>query len=259
MFKNITATLVENRLIAKGIFRLVLHCPGVELTHFVPGQFAHVRVPRHPELLLGRPLSISAADAAAQTVTLICQLRGAGTRALAQSEKGAQLSAILPVGRGFRLQSADKTVWLVGGGVGIAPLLAVPAKWPDRRYESFLGYRGRDFAYCTDDFAACGAVHIASDDGTIGTQGQVTDLLGARLAQKLPDVILACGPGPMLRALKALVSPHRLACQVSVEERMCCGFGACAACACGVETGRGLDYKKACIEGPVFDLYEVVL
>ena len=259
MLKNIKTTVVDNTAIANGIFRLVLRCPDADLQHFVPGQFAHLRVPDHPELLLGRPISICEADAKAQTVTLVCQKRGKGTKALAQMPVGTELSAILPVGRGYNLKSADKTVFLVGGGVGIAPLLSVLGKWSDRRYEAFLGYRGRVFSYCVDDFSVCGAVHIASDDGTIGEHGLVTTLLEKSLSETLPDVILACGPPPMLRALKALIKPYNIPCQVSMEERMCCGFGACATCVCGIETHEGLDYKKVCVEGPVFDLYEVVL
>ena len=102
-------------------------------------------------------------------------------------------------------------------------------------------------------------MHVASDDGTIGEHGLVTALIEKRLQEKRPDIILACGPPPMLRALKELIERDGIPCQVSVEQRMCCGFGACAACVCGIETQQGLEYKKVCVEGPVFDLYEVVL
>lgn len=259
MLKYVTATITANERIASGIYRVTLHCPDADLRHFVPGQFAHVKVPSHPELLLGRPLSINVTDAKNRTVTLVYQVKGKGTAAFAQASAGTTVDAVLPVGRGFNLKAADKNVFLVGGGVGIAPLLTVIQKWPDRHYEAFLGYRGRDFAYCERDFDACGAVNIVSDDGTIGLKGLVTAPIEQRLKQFVPDVVLSCGPTPMLRALKGLLSPLGIPAQVSMEQRMGCGFGACAVCVCGVNAGDGLDYKKVCVEGPVFDLSEVVL
>lgn len=259
MLKNIKATVLHNTPVADGIVQLVLHCPDADLVHFVPGQFAHLRVPGHDELLLGRPLSINDADKSAQTVTLIYQVCGKGTKAFSQMPVGTKLGAILPVGRGFYLQSRDKTVFLAGGGVGIAPLPTVIRRWPDKSYEVFLGYRSRAVSYAADDFSGCEALHIASDDGSIGSKGTVMSLLQKRIAQKRPDVVLACGPKPMLRALKELIVPLNINCQVSLEQRMCCGFGACAACVCAVETPNGPDYKKVCVEGPVFDINEVML
>ena len=259
MLKNITATVQHNEKIAEGIVRIVLHCPDADIAHFVPGQFAHLRVPGHDELLLGRPISVNDADEIAQTVTLICQICGKGTKALSQMQSGTELGAILPIGRGFNLQSAEKTVFLVGGGVGIAPLPTVIKRWPDKSYEAFLGYKSRTVAYGIDDFSACEALHIASEDGSIGEKGYVTSLLKKRIAERQPDVVLACGPVPMLCALKKLMEPLDIKCQASLEQRMCCGFGACAACVCAVKTQNGADYKKVCVEGPVFDLDEVML
>ncbi len=259
MLKYVTATIQQNEKIATGIYRMVLHCPDADLVHFIPGQFAHIKIPSQPELLLGRPISLNAVDAASQTAVLVYQVKGAGTVALSKAVVGTKVECVIPVGRGFRLKSTDKNVFLVGGGVGIAPLLTVVQKWPDRNYEVFLGYRGKDYAYCENDFSACEAVHIASDDGTIGEHGVVTGPIEKRLQEIKPDVVLSCGPPPMLRALKKILEPQKIAAQVSVEQRMCCGFGACATCVCGVHTDEGLDYKKVCVEGPVFDLYEVVL
>lgn len=259
MLKNIRAGIKSNERIAEGIYRLVLHCPDADLVHFVPGQFAHIEIPGHDELLLKRPISINALDVAAQTVTLIYQVKGRGTYALVSSVPGTSMSVILPIGRGYHLTAADKKVFLVGGGVGIAPLPTVVAKWPDKHYEVFLGYRGEPFAYCRDDFPTCEAVRVASDDGSIGEHGLVTSLLERRLKEVTPHIVLACGPTPMLRSLKKVLDGTGIRCQVSMEQRMGCGFGACATCVCGVRTEGGLDYKKVCIEGPVFDLNEVEL
>jgi len=259
MLKNLNGVIISNERTAEGIYRAVLQCPGVDLKHLIPGQFAHIGIPDHKELLLKRPISINDYDEAAETLTLIYQAKGQGTRALVDAAPGATMDVIAPVGRGYHLTAADRKVFLVGGGVGIAPLPTVMRKWPDRSYEAFLGYRGLNFAYCQNDFDACDAVYMASDDGTIGEKGVVTTSLEKRLEEVKPDIVLACGPPPMLRALKKVIDAFGLRCQVSMEQRMCCGFGACATCVCGVHTPDGLDYRKVCVEGPVFDIQEVVL
>ena len=255
---NGTAIIEQNNRIAEDIFEIKLRCTDADLTAFVPGQFAQVEIPGHAELILKRPISIHAVDSAKHTVTLIYQTRGKGTHVLAAVTEGTALQVILPLGHGFDLKPEHKTVFLVGGGMGVAPLSAVMQRWPDRRYVALLGYRCEDAAYCTNDFCNCG-MQIASDDGSIGTQGLVTALVKAALNEVTPDIVLACGPAPMLRALKDLLAPRGIRAQFSMEERMGCGFGACAVCACAVQTANGLDYKKACVEGPVFDMDEVVI
>lgn len=259
MLKNLRTSIVSNEKIADGIFRMVLHCPGADLVHFIPGQFAHLGIPGHAEMLMKRPISINDHDVQAETVTLIYQVKGTGTQALMNMPAGTGLDAILPIGRGFHLSAADKKVFLVGGGVGIAPLPTVIKRWPDRHFEVFLGYRSLPFSYCQNDFSTCDDVHVASDDGTIGEAGVVTALLEKRLKDDKPDIVLTCGPTPMLRALKDVLDRYGLRCQVSMEQRMCCGFGACATCVCGIHTPDGLDYRKVCVEGPVFDMQEVAL
>lgn len=260
MLKNVEAIVEENNEIAKGIYRMVLMCKEADLVHFVPGQFANIGIPNHSELLLKRPISINAIDVNQHTVTLVYQIHGKGTSALTSVGHGMKVDTIMPVGSGFNLKSTDKKVFLVGGGVGIAPLLTVTQKWTDKSYEAYLGYRGKDYEYCLEDFEqVCENVFVTSDDGTIGKKGFVTDILKKRLEETKPDVVLACGPVAMLRALKAVLQPFGISAQVSMEQRMCCGFGACAVCVCGVNKGDGLEYKKVCVEGPVFDLYEVEL
>ena len=258
MLKNVDTTIISNKAIAECIFELVLHCPDADLENFVPGQFADVEIPNREDLLLKRPISINKLDAEGKTVTLVYQLVGKGTNALAAMEPGAHIKAILPIGRGFDLKPQHKDVMLVGGGVGIAPLYTVTQRWPDKNYDVYLGYRGINFAYCIDDFTkACSRVCVTSDDGTVGQKGFVTKALSERLAENKPDIILACGPAQMLKSLKEAAGDIPV--QVSLEQRMGCGFGACAACVCGIKNKDGFDYKKVCIEGPVFDLCEVQL
>ena len=257
---NTTATIKENKKLNDVMYKMVLYCPDADLSGFVPGQFADIEIPGHAEMLLKRPFSIHAVDADTHTVTLIYQIAGKGTKALAHVPAGTKLAAILPIGSGFSLEDSDKSAILVGGGAGIAPLLSVVKHWPQKKYRAYLGYRSRTYAYCIDEFkAACESVRISSDDGTIGAPGVITDIVAADIDAAPPDIVLACGPTPMLRSLKEKLSPRGIRAQVSLEQRMACGFGACATCACGIDKGGVLDYKKVCIDGPVFDMSEVVL
>lgn len=257
---NTMVTVKENTALNAAIYKMVLSCPDVDLSDFVPGQFADIEIPGHAEMLLKRPFSIHAIDSDEKTVTLIYQIAGKGTEALAQTPEGILLHAILPIGKGFNICKSGINILLVGGGVGIAPLLPVTRYWPYKQYRACLGYRGKDFAYCIDDYeAACDSVAIASDDGSIGQKGLVTDIVRREIDKLTPDVVLACGPTPMLKALKELLAPMGIAAQFSLEQRMACGFGACATCVCGIDKGDGRSYRKVCTEGPVFDMNEVVL
>lgn len=254
---SVKADIIRNEQVAEDIYEMVLRCPGADLSQFVPGQFANIEIPAHAELILKRPLSIHATDAKAHTLTLVYQVRGKGTHSLTEAPEGTSLRVILPLGHGFDLRPEHKQVFLVGGGMGVAPLAAVIKHWPDKRYTAFLGYRCESACYCADIFSGCDT-RISSDDGSVGKQGVITALVEAALGDITPDVVLACGPAPMLRALKGLLSQRGIRAQFSMEERMGCGFGACAVCACAVQTANGIDYKKACIDGPVFDMDEVI-
>ncbi len=258
MLKNMDSAIISNKRIADCIYEMVLFCPDADLKEFVPGQFADIEIPNRKDLILKRPLSINKVNVEEKMVTLIYQLVGEGTNSLIELKPNDSLKAILPIGRGFHLASEQKDVMLVGGGVGIAPLYTVIQRWPDKNYDVYLGYRGIDCAYCMDDFKeACSDVCVTSNDGTIGEKGFVTEALSKRLKNKKPDVILTCGTLPMLKSLKAVVGDVPV--QASLEQRMGCGFGACAACVCGIKNKDGFEYKKVCTEGPVFDLAEVQL
>lgn len=258
MLKNVDTKIISNRKIAECIYEMVLHCPDADLEHFVPGQFANIEIPNRNDLLLKRPFSINKVDNKEKRVTIIYQLVGEGTNSMAELKPNESIKAILPVGRGFHLTSEQKDIVLVGGGVGIAPLYTVIKRWPDKNYDIFLGYRSIEHAYCINDFEeVCSDVCVTSDDGTVGEMGIVTKALSERLKKKKPDVILTCGPVPMLKSLKDIVGDVPV--QVSLEQRMGCGFGACAACVCGIKKDEDTEYKKVCIEGPVFDLAEVQL
>ena len=165
-----------------------------------------------------------------------------------------------PLGNGFSLPESGEGIILIGGGIGTPPLLSVAQTLPGQT-EAILGFRNADACILARDFAlACANVQIATDDGSLGFHGLVTDLLRERIAVKEKPCtgILACGPTPMLKAIAALAQEHQIPCQVSLEERMGCGVGACLVCACKTKEADGEHYRHVCKDGPVFDAREVV-
>jgi dihydroorotate dehydrogenase electron transfer subunit len=247
-------TIKENRSIAKDIWQLELE--GKDTFHCEVGQFMHVRVPGMPHLILRRPLSINDADASKASFSLVYGMVGEGTQALSLAKVGETLDAVGPLGRGFELPQSG-SVWLCGGGLGVAPLL-LAARRLKGRPKAFLGFQNQDKAYQTEAFAKyCSETLIATEDGSRGKKGSVILMIEAALKNDRPSMILACGPVPMLRALQTLLKSENIPCQVSLEERMGCGVGACLTCNCKTVSGETWHYRRVCKDGPVFDLSEV--
>lgn len=243
--------VLSNRQIAREIFHMALRAPSGMLAGFVPGQFAHVAIPADNSLLLRRPISIHRVQG--DIFELIYRTVGRGTRALAACAPSSPLDVLAPLGNGFALPPKGSRVWLVGGGMGAAPLASLPG---GRDYTAFLGFQSASHAFGIDTFdALCGAQFVATDDGTLGQAGRVTDLVAQALRHHSPDVVLACGPTPMLCALKALLGESIVPVQASLEQRMGCGTGGCYTCICSV-AGKN---ARVCTDGPVFNLREVEL
>lgn len=221
-----------------------------------PGQFVHLRCGDKP---LRRPISICAIDRTNGALRLVFEVRGAGTAWLAARKAGETLDVLGPLGNGFSLPEEGEGILLIGGGIGTPPLLGVAQAIPGRT-EAILGFRNAQASILAKDFAlACANVQLATDDGSLGYHGLVTDLLKMRLASGEPcTAILACGPTPMLKAVSALALEQGISCQVSLEERMGCGVGACLVCACKTREADGEHYRHVCKDGPVFDAREVV-
>ncbi len=251
MGKEITAIIIENKSVAKDIFELVLQTElGLLCT---PGQFANVGVP-NDALLLKRPISINAYDAKSGQMTLIYKIVGKGTVALSRMKMGEPVDILVPLGKGYPDLKTFKSVFLVGGGIGCAPLEYVMDMYTNHDYASFLGFDTESSIYHQQSFSEKSeSIVFSTLDGSLGTKGFVTQPLLDALTAKKPDMVLACGPTPMLKALKSIVEAEKIPCYISVEERMGCGMGGCAVCACKTKDG----YKKACVEGPVFALSEV--
>lgn len=221
------------------------------------GQFVHLL----PEgnFTLRRPISICEIDRAAGTLRLVFEVRGKGTAALSELRAGDAVDMLAPLGHGFTLPDAASRVILIGGGIGTPPMLP-PAQYFGKNAVVITGFRNADAVILQEDFAKTGAkVILCTDDGSAGRAGLVTVPLMEEIAAEKPVLICACGPMPMLKATAALAKEQGIPCQVSLEERMGCGVGACLVCACRtVGKNGGEEYKHVCKDGPVFNAEEVL-
>lgn len=218
------------------------------------GRFVHIKCGH--SRLLRRPISICdwQSDEPSDLLRVVFEVRGEGTEWLSRRKAGDRLDVLGPLGHGFDV--SGKKLLVVGGGIGVPPLLGCAKAAAARGSEvhAALGFRDIGHQMLTGDFAeVCASMHIISDDGTTGRQGFVTELVDEVLDGSF-DAVLACGPKPMLKGVAALAEARGVACQVSMEERMGCGVGACLVCACDMADGHR---KHVCKDGPVFLSTEV--
>ena len=271
-----TVPVEANLPIARDTFRLRLNDP--ELARAIrPGQFLMVRpADGCGGPLLGRPFAvydvIRSPDGRAAAVDLVYLVLGAGTQALARLRPGDRATIWGPLGNGFGPgPGADRAALFVAGGIGQTPFLALGKWWlgqvpfgtdrprPARSAAEatlLYGVRSRDLAAGLADFEAAGiAVELATDDGSAGHHGFVTDLLARHLRRPDPPArVVACGPPAMLAAVARLTAERGVECQVSLENHMACGFGVCFSCVAPIRQADGTtDLRRVCVEGPIFD------
>ncbi|HZY88016.1 MAG TPA: dihydroorotate dehydrogenase electron transfer subunit, partial [Gemmataceae bacterium] len=262
-----TADVLENVALARQTYRVRLRAP--ELARAIrPGQFLMLRLPGHSDPLLGRPFALYDTvideDGQPVAVDVVYLVIGKVTGLLAGQRAGDRVEVWGPLGNGFPELHGLDHVGLVAGGIGQTPFLAHVRELlgtrgyggrPPRRGAAgvslYYGVRSADLAAGVDDFRAAGAaVHLASDDGSLGHHGYVTALLEKHGP---PQHLVGCGPEPMLRALARLAERWRVPCHVSLETPMACGVGVCFSCVTPVRTADGWDYRRVCVDGPVFD------
>lgn len=241
-------TVVEAVRLNAFAYSFTLEAEG--MTPEGPDQFVHVKCGH--SRLLRRPISIC--DWEENLLRIVFEVRGEGTEWLSRRKAGDRLDVLGPLGRGFRMDREGRYL-LVGGGIGVPPMLGC-AKWTAERSTAVLGFRSADRAMLSEDFQkSCKEIFLCSDDGSIGRHGfvdaQVRDIL-----EKDKDftAVLACGPKPMLKNVAAVAAGFGVPCQVSMEERMACGVGACLGCAIQMADGT---MQHVCKDGPVFDAGEV--
>ena len=246
-----TAISIRQEEIADDIYSMWLRTDEIA-AHAKAGQFVSVYC-NEGSRLLPRPISICEIDKKDGAIRLVYRVAGKGTEEFSHMRTGMQLKVVGPLGNGFPLK--HQKAFLIGGGIGIPPMLEL-AKTLDCEKNIVLGFR--DELFLLEDFQGKGQIYIATEDGSAGTEGNVLDAI--RENGLTADIIYACGPTPMLRALKEYAAKNQMECWISMEERMACGIGACLACVCKSkekDAHTNVKNKRICKEGPVFRAEEV--
>lgn len=248
--------VISQDCIAKDIYSLWLKTDKIA-AQARPGQFVSVYC-NDGGHLLPRPISLCEINQEKGTLRLVYRVVGKGTEMFAALKAGDSVEVLGPLGNGFPMEGAEgKRVFLIGGGIGVPPMLET-AKQLKGEPVLVMGYR--DELFLTDEMKKAGELVIATEDGSAGTKGNVLDAI--RENDLKADMIFACGPKPMLRALKAYGLENNIPCYVSMEERMACGVGACLGCVCQsteVDDHSQVKNKRVCKDGPVFLSTEVEL
>ncbi len=249
--REVIATVLENKQIAENIFSLTFATE--ETIKIRPGQFVMLGAGEH---VLRRPIAVCMAEG--ERVTVCYQVKGSGTQFLAKNYRmGEKISVLLPLGNGFFVKEEEKKVAVVGGGVGIFPLIsAIRAYANDKQIYAYMGFRN-ERALCMEYEMRRGEkLVIATDDGSVGFHGTSVQAFMQDFEKIKPDVVLSCGPTPMLRALKKAMEGKDVPTFVSLEERMGCGIGACLVCVCDLTNG---EHARVCKDGPVFEIHDITL
>ncbi|MEI7677662.1 MAG: dihydroorotate dehydrogenase electron transfer subunit [Bacteroidales bacterium] len=246
-------TIVENVSLNANYFLLKL-TSDQKLPEMLPGQFVEIKVEKSTTTFLRRPISINYICQETNQLWLLIQIIGDGTRALSALKQGDTLDVMLPLGNSFTMpENASKSVLLVGGGVGTAPMLF----WGKMLKENgikpnfLIGARSANDLLQIDEFARYGNVYTTTEDGTAGEKGYVTQ--HSILQKKSFDFIYTCGPKPMMVAVASYAKSRKIVCEVSLENSMACGFGVCLCCVENTVKGN----VCVCTEGPVFNISEL--
>ncbi len=251
-----TAVILEQREISEQIYSLWLHADDI-VREARPGQFVSVYC-RDESRLLPRPISICELDKESGRLRLVYRAVGAGTQEFSGYGPGETLELIGPLGNGFPLDKGYEKPLLIGGDIGVPPMVEL-AKWLSGDKTIVSGYRNGDL-FLKEELSRNAALYVATEDGSAGTKGNVLDAVRENRLEA--DAIFACGPAPMLRALKAYAAEEGIDCYLSLEERMACGIGACLACVCtskDVDAHTNVKNKRICKDGPVFAAEEIEL
>lgn len=245
-----TATVLSQEMLAPAIYDMWIETTLAQQAK--PGQFLCI-YPKDKSTLLPRPISICEVREDKKALRIVYRIAGAGTTEFSGYQAGEAISVLGTLGNGFPLEEAKgKKVFLMGGGIGVPPILEL-AKRLDADKQIIMGYRdGKTFL--REDFEKYGKVYIATEDGSVGTRGNVMNAIAENRLEA--DVIYACGPMPMLRAIKAYAAERHMKAYISLEEHMACGVGACLGCVVKtkeVDHHSHVHNARICTDGPVFE------
>lgn len=255
--KKVQAVVISQQMIAPAIYDLWLETELAEEAH--AGQFLGI-YPTDGAHLLPRPISICQVDRQKGAIRLVYRIAGAGTAEFSGWQIGQKVEVLGVLGNGFPVEEyKGKKVLLLGGGIGIPPMLelAKELKEQDSIPTIIVGYRDKNL-FLYDDLQKYGKVLVATEDGSVGVKGNVLDVL--QQEKLCPEVMMACGPMPMLRAIKNYAAQNEIKAYISLEERMACGVGACLGCVCKTtkkDHHSHVNNARICTDGPVFDAQEV--
>ncbi len=251
MSLSVIGKVLENKQIAENIYDMKIQWDNAGEAQ--PGQFVNVLC-EGGDALLRRPISICDADG--DTLRIVYEVKGKGTELLAKYKEGQSIDMLAPLGHGFTVKKCKNPV-LIGGGIGTYPLLKL-AKELENPYV-FLGFRSKDRITLKEDFEKVATLDIVTDDGSYGEKKLATQSAEEFIKSSGTDMIYACGPKPMLKAVAALAEKYGIECEVSMEERMGCGIGACLVCACKTKDKNGEEvHTHVCKDGPVFNSKDVI-
>ncbi len=250
--KDYIATIVKNEKIAENIHAVTFSVD--EDIAVRCGQFGNISV--GGTHLLRRPVAICKTEG--REITFCYQIKGEGTKRLKEMVTGTKLNVLMPLGNGFFVEKEEKKIALVGGGVGVFPLISVLREYyGEKLISAYIGYRNKAAVCGIEEFTKATRFVGVTDDGSYGEKMNAVQAFQADLDMGYrPDVVLACGPTPMLRALKEVVEREKLNAYISLEERMGCGIGACLVCVCDQTDGK---HARVCKDGPVFNAKDILL
>ena len=257
MAKVLNEQIADLQRLCEDVYKMTIRSEYVA-QNALPGQFVNVKC-GGIEVLLRRPISICDVDKVNNTFDIVFQVKGNGTEKLSCKCIG-EVDILGPLGKPFSIDNKNKNIVVVGGGIGTFPLLYLLKSSNAQQKTALLGFRTKAAVVLEDQFrAAAHHVEIATDDGSYGKQAFVTELLEQRILEQKPDIVYTCGPSIMMQKVAAIAEKNGIPCQVSMEQRMGCGIGACLVCACKTKKSEeDWGFSHVCKDGPVFWSTEVI-
>lgn len=255
---KVNCELVKKEVVAEGIYKFTVKAPAIA-SKAKAGQFLEIKVSKTGAPFLRRPISIYNICKEEGLVEFIFQVKGEGTKLLAEENVGAEIDIMGPLGNGSFDISDYKKVAIIGGGIGTYPLYELAKELNEKSDVTvYIGFRNKDLVTLEDEFAkVSNRLVITTDDGSYKEKGFAINFLKEDCKKEKPDMIYACGPLPMLKAVREFALEENIPCQVSLEERMGCGIGACLGCAIKIISGEEPRFGHVCKDGPVFNAKDV--